>query len=605
MEPLLRRRDLVPVGRHAIAAASLVGLALCTHASAEARAAPEPCITRPSTPSPPLSCSFASHAAAGGQPPTLTVSPEPPTQWLRDGVYPLSITASDDQGVGAVYAFLDGRQLTYAGPFCVPPLGPPPVCPSTPPPLIWVLRPAELSDGVHDLDVRAVNSANQVGVRHFPVAVDRTSPLSPTGLALIGGDKWRSDNRFEVTWVNPREVGPTPIVGADYRLCPIANSSHDTTGCVTGQRSGVDIDRIDDLAVPASGTWRLRLAVRDQAGNVDLEGSATLPNLRLDAVPPALSFVGREPNDPARVWLSGQDEESGLARVEVEVRRRGEAIWRSLQTVYGGGSRYSVLLDDDELPAGAYDLRAHAVDNVGNERTTTTLQNGTALEIRLPVREGSALAVGRQQRVRTEKGPVRATGVHVGFGKQVALEGRLTNALGTPRSGAIVEVRERVNLPHAEWREVATLRTSSEGLFKFRATSGPARTVRFDYPGTSTTRSAAAEVALRVSAGVTLRPSRHRLRNGQAVILSGRLLDASLPPEGKIVALQAHTTRGWRTFATARARGEHGQWSYRYRFTGTTSTARYAFRVVVPMESSYPYAEGRSQVARVLVFGGR
>jgi hypothetical protein len=573
------RKVVVQSTRHAVAVALLAGVALCTLTPAAAR---------------------------GDQAPTFVVSPEPPTQWLRDGIYPLSVTATDDRGVGAVYVFLDRRQVAVAGPYCGPLLGPPPVCPRVPPALTWVLRPADLTDGVHDLEVRAVNSANAVGVRQFRVSIDRTSPLSPTGLALVGGDQWRSENRFNVTWINPRDGGPTPIVGVDYRLCPIANTSNDATGCVTGQRSGVDVDRIDDLVVPTSGTWRLRLAVRDGAGNVDLEGSATLANLRLDAVSPRLSFLGRDPGDPGRVWLSAEDDESGLGGVEVEARRRGEVFWRTLQ-VSGDRGRFSALLDDDELPAGAYDLRAHAVDRVGNERTISTLQDGTALVVQLPVREGSALAVGYKRSVTTgsRQRRIPTAGLQVGFGKTVMLEGRLATAIGAPRSGAAVEVRERVNLPHAEWRQVATLTTSGAGAFTFRATSGPARTVRFDYPGTATTRATSSEVALRVGAGITLGTSRRKLRNGQAVILRGRLLDASLPSEGKLVALQAHTTRGWRTFATARAQGERGSWSYRYRFTGTTSTARYAFRVVVPMESSYPYAEGRSPVARVLVIGDR
>ena len=39
----------------------------------------------------------------------------------------------------------------------------------------------------------------------------------------------------------------------------------------------------------------------------------------------------------------------------------------------------------------------------------------------------------------------------------------------------------------------------------------------------------------------------------------------------------------------------------RYRFTGTTVRSRYTFRVVVPAESGYPYAQGSSKTTRVLV----
>jgi hypothetical protein len=137
-----------------------------------------------------------------------------------------------------------------------------------------------------------------------------------------------------------------------------------------------------------------------------------------------------------------------------------------------------------------------------------------------------------------------------------------------------------------------------------KARPGPARALRFEYAGTAVTRPTSEAIELRVRAGVTLVPSRRRVRNGDDVIFRGRLLGVPLPPAGKLLALQARTTRGWRTFANARARATDGQWHYRYRFTDTTRTARYAFRVLVPVDSSYPYATGTSKVASVLVYGG-
>jgi hypothetical protein len=189
------------------------------------------------------------------------------------------------------------------------------------------------------------------------------------------------------------------------------------------------------------------------------------------------------------------------------------------------------------------------------------------------------------------------------YGSTVALSGKLTDAVGNPLIGAPVEVLEHVDLPGLDWKHLATITTISGGAFSFRATAGPARTLRFRYPGTATTRPVVEEVELRVRAGVTLTPSRNRLRNGHSVVFRGRLLGAPVPEEGKLLALQAQTTRGWRTFATPRARGRDGRWSYRYNFTDTPTTVRYSFRVVAPKEAGYPYEEGTSKVARVLVLG--
>jgi hypothetical protein len=320
------------------------------------------------------------------------VTPDLPGGWLRDGTYPLTFIGSDDHGIGVLDLYLDGRQLTNNNAQCGPGQTNP-VCPLSLHPDVYVVRPAELSDGVHDLSAVAMDNAFQRTERHLQLRVDRTSPLAPTGLALVGGDRWRSHNQFELNWVNPRETGPTPSVGAQYTLCPIANASHDPTGCMTGSRDGADIDRIDDLAAPASGAWRLRLALRDAAGNVDVYDGATLPNLRLDLLPPSALFLPPDASDPARVRVKAEDEGSGLARLEIEARRQGEPWWRAL-AVEGGEESFSATLDDDQLPAGLYELRAHAVDEVGNERITSSLSTGATAQVQLPTREGSRMVVG-------------------------------------------------------------------------------------------------------------------------------------------------------------------------------------------------------------------
>jgi hypothetical protein len=70
---------------------------------------------------------------------------------------------------------------------------------------------------------------------------------------------------------------------------------------------------------------------------------------------------------------------------------------------------------------------------------------------------------------------------------------------------------------------------------------------------------------------VTLVPSRKRARNGDDVVFTGRVLGGPIPEAGKLLALQAHTSKGWRTFATPRARASDGRFSSRYRFTSVVS----------------------------------
>ncbi len=160
---------------------------------------------------------------------------------------------------------------------------------------------------------------------------------------------------------------------------------------------------------------------------------------------------------------------------------------------------------------------------------------------------------------------------------------------------------ERLPVPRSDWRYLSTVRTTSRGTFAFRIPPGPARTLRFRYPGSAVTQPVSDHVELRVKAAATIRTDRRRLRNGDSVIFSGRLLGKPLPAAGKLLALQARTQRGWRTFANPRARAVDGRWRFRYRFTGTTARSLYAFRLVAPEESGYPYVRGTSAITRILV----
>jgi hypothetical protein len=149
---------------------------------------------------------------------------------------------------------------------------------------------------------------------------------------------------------------------------------------------------------------------------------------------------------------------------------------------------------------------------------------------------------------------------------------------------------------------VARLRTSRTGRFTYLLPAGPSRVVRFRYPGTPTIRAQTREVDVRVRAGSTLWPNRRSLLNGEAVVLSGRLLGRPVPRSGKLVELQAFVRRHWRTFDSTRA-GHTGRWSYTYRFLNTVGRVRYRFRVRIPRESGYPYARGVSRPVAVTVRG--
>ena len=107
---------------------------------------------------------------------------------------------------------------------------------------------------------------------------------------------------------------------------------------------------------------------------------------------------------------------------------------------------------------------------------------------------------------------------------------------------------------------------------------------------------------LRVTAATSLSASRQRLRNRQAVRLSGRVKGIGLPPSGKTVVLRvrAQGSRQWYKAGVARTDAE-GRWNWRYRFRRTTHRTTYIFSARVPRQRGFPYARGRSRSVRITV----
>jgi hypothetical protein len=108
-------------------------------------------------------------------------------------------------------------------------------------------------------------------------------------------------------------------------------------------------------------------------------------------------------------------------------------------------------------------------------------------------------------------------------------------------------------------------------------------------------------LTMRVRAGLTLHVDRPRLRNGQRVIFTGRVLGA-LPAEGIAVTLQAKLGRHYRSFRQLRASSRtDGRIRTAYRFERTTGPVRYRFRLKVVRQAGLPFQSGESPVASVSV----
>ena len=266
-------------------------------------------------------------------------------------------------------------------------------------------------------------------------------------------------------------------------------------------------------------------------------------------------------------------------------------------------------MDDEVLPKGLYFLRARVTNAAGLEASNDRTADGQPAVLKLPIRLASHLRAGRRGH-RHCRGQGRhrrcrsrlVTKPRVRVGRATRLYGRLKVA-GKPMPGTQLEVWRRLDLDGAQWARIGTVSTSRSGRFSYRARRGPARVIRFRYAGTNTIRGRNGDVALRVRASTTFRPSRRTVINGEYVTLRGRLQGGWIPAAGALVELQVRTRGQWRTFAQPRADAKSGLWAYRYRFETVRGGASFRFRARVRRQPGFPFTTGSSRPVRIRVRG--
>jgi hypothetical protein len=526
------------------------------------------------------------------QPPSISLSGRMVSgQWVSGtaGTLPnLEVTSSDSTGIQRVDAAL-GAQHQDQSYGCNWSLARP--CPET---TSMTSGPtvAELSDGRHTLAVSAADAAGNTSAVARDVYVDNTPP-DPVVPDLAGGSDWRRTNGFVVSWTNPVGVA-APIVRAHWKLCAL-----DTTCPVRGAVSQENVHAVPDVRAPAPGEYRLHVWLEDAAGNQREANAAVAVPLRFDPEPPELAFVQTDPTDPLRVAVNAVDRHSGINGGEIEMRAVDTTTWHSLSSKVEG-SQLVAYVDDERFRNGLYEFRAHAEDRAGNEASTSTRTDGAKASLRLPARIDTHLAVGVPiRRTRGNRRRLGSTSV-VPFRHQLRLRGHLANSDGQPIEGATIEALEDRALGALFPIGLAT--TNRAGRFNYVLRAARNRDVQFRYSGSRRIGTATSKFRLRVRGTTSIAVDRATVRNGRSVGFSGRVATRPIPAAGKLLEMQAHFRGKWRTFSTLRT-DRRGRWKFRYRFGATLGRVTYRFRARVPTEGGYPFVDGNSQVARVVVLG--
>jgi hypothetical protein len=478
----------------------------------------------------------------------------------------------------------------------------------------------DLAEGVTTVRLRTVSNAGVpsdiVGITY--VRLDRTPPVLDEDDLPDEGYWYRGSlavvlkalDQEHLSGMVPAASGRPPSEGAHLAYA-LDGGAEQIFGGGTGQ-----------VEVTTDGHHTLTYRAFDAAGNGSVEKEV---GFKIDGTAPVGAFRALDPGDPRGLRVDVEDATSGIADGAIEYRREGEGGFKRLATTRAGGV-LSARLDDMALPAGRYEVRAVATDVAGNEAVIDSWADGSKTTLAMPLRLSANLsatatvkakrcpkAAGKRRGKNGRRKPATrpkcrrkkakaVTSLELKHGKRAASAGRLVTAQGVPIADApiVVEGQPRSGGPFVR---LGVARTDAQGNFRFTIPAGPSRTVRYRYDGINTVRPADAQLTTKVAAAARLKVDRRRLRNGQTVRFTGRLLGKPIPKAGKLVALQARVGREWRTFATPRANAK-GVFKHRYRFTATTGLRRYEFRALVAREAAYPYEKGVSRIVKVTVRGG-
>ncbi len=104
--------------------------------------------------------------------------------------------------------------------------------------------------------------------------VDNAAPGAPQSIAVDGGQGWRRDNDFDLSWANPAQAA-SPIAAAVVRISGPGGYADTTT------YSGEGISSVEGITVPGVGAYSADVHLIDAAGNGSPTNRASV-DLRFD-----------------------------------------------------------------------------------------------------------------------------------------------------------------------------------------------------------------------------------------------------------------------------------------------------------------------------------
>jgi hypothetical protein len=574
--------------------------------------------------------------------------------WFEGGRYvwnppgdswPISFAASDPSGVCSMSATVNGTPIP--GPA------------STPDTSAWQQCPNQAWTTADGAEVDTRDFVPTAGPLALTLTATNAAQVasSPSGTLQVDNDPVR------VALSSPDD--PNPTLWVNHAVTVDATTTAGPSG-VGGTNCSVDGGQVQPyttagVAVSGNGIHTVSCTGWNRA--VDPQGAPATGSssitVKIDEVPPSVSFEPQVPGDETALAVDTADAESGVAGGSIEMAPEGADDWTSLPTTFDGSHLLATI--DDAGRSGPYVFRATACDNVGNCAST---EEALTLPVRMQdtadvsfgpiaapakivrervrvdwhwrrerrhrhwarVRTGGHLRTLRivitqgqrcgQRRVRT--GPHRWKELtacrtptirliehrRVAFGRRVTVHGLLASVQGAPIADAAVEILTAPVSSPTRWHAMTTVTTAADGTWTATLRAGPSRIIRAVYAGTGALLPVSDQVTVSVPARIRLAAAPASVAWGQDVVLSGRLVGGYVPRDGVALRLlvrypgspQASVLAAFRTT-------RHGAFRFAWRFVSGRGVATYPFWVATTAsETDYPFAASSSRRLK-LTFG--
>jgi hypothetical protein len=560
---------------------------------------------------------------------------------VGDG-WPITVSGSDPSGVCALYALVNGAQIT--GP-AQPHDGTTwHQCPDWTWPASVDTRDYVSTSGPLSLTLAGTNAAGVTSAPSQTLEVDN----DPVSVSLATPDDANPSVWVDhaVTVQAAASAGPSGIAGTNCSVDSGASTAYPSGGFT------LDGDGAHTVSCTASNN-----AIDPQgAPNT---GSAS-EVVKIDEAPPSVGFEAVNPSDPTALIADTSDAESGVAGGSITVTGPHASTPTALPTSFDGSHLISRF--DDAGKNGDYTFTATSCDAVGNCAAS-------AETLHFPIRLGSRSAVsfaqiqtpakivhkrvrvgyhykrvtrkrhGRRVKVRIRVGghlkriklviPVNqacankrvrvsrrrwrevkacrvmkirtVTKRRARYGKKITVHGLLISAQGAPLANVPVTLLTRPDDRGGRFRPVTSTTTNASGIWAAKLPRGPSRIIHAYYPGSPTIEPATGTAVLSVPAKIALTITPHILPWNHSIRIRGHLVGRYVPADG--VALRLLVRYPGATQSTplqALRTNRRGQFDFTWSYHAGRGIAAYPFSVATTAtESDYPFAASVSRAVRV------